>query len=426
MARTPLDLRQYIRAPDSEFWFELFREPPRPGKDDTQRRARLSRFALGAGVVFSWPYIIVPLFIKDLAISTLLAINLIALMFYLLGMWMASLENHRLARTLLVVTMQTQIFLLIMLTGQQLNMFAFTFVAAALARVLYSPLEPRQMVSFVCFPVFTLLLALTVFREPMVIFPDSVHWQLSVVRIGNVLVSLFCVLLILGVLEREVLRSEAELTDARERSDQLLYAVLPESIALQLKQRSGAIATRHDQVTVLFADIAGFTPWASRQPPDQVVALLETIFSRFDERLENTGAEKIKTIGDAYMVIAGAPEPCKNHAEVMARLALALMEEVQQIHDETGIPLSLRVGIHSGPVVAGVIGKVRFSYDVWGDTVNTASRMESHGEPGKIQISGETRALLPDIFVTEYRSKLDIKGKGPMDTWWLKEVVKTE
>lgn len=150
-----------------------------------------------------------------------------------------------------------------------------------------------------------------------------------------------------------------------------------------------------------------------------MVALLEKVFSRFDRLVAAGGAEKIKTIGDAYMVISGAPDPRRDHAHVIARLALQLLAEVDAVRLETGIPLHLRVGIHSGEVIAGVIGALRFSYDVWGDTVNTASRMESHGEPGRIQISDETRVLLGNDFRCEPRGNISVKGKGEMTTWWL-------
>jgi len=227
------------------------------------------------------------------------------------------------------------------------------------------------------------------------------------------------VVLVLAVFQKEVLRSERNLTVERERSDRLLHAVLPAKIAGELRDRDRMIADHHPQVTVLFADIAGFTPWASQQSPETVVGLLEKIFTRFDGRVRAAGAEKIKTIGDAYMVISGAPDPRHDHAHVMAQLALDLVGEVKSIRRETGIALDLRLGLHTGPVIAGVIGAMRFTYDVWGDTVNTASRMESHGEPGRVQISADTKACIEDRFECEPRGPVHVKGKGDMETWWL-------
>jgi adenylate cyclase len=201
----------------------------------------------------------------------------------------------------------------------------------------------------------------------------------------------------------------------------LLHAVLPQKIANELRKSDSMIANRHPEVTVLFADIAGFTPWSSKQEPEVVVSLLEKIFSRFDARLSELGAEKIKTIGDAYMVVSGAPDPRADHAHVIANLALALLEEIKLIRQQTGIALDVRIGIHTGSVIAGVIGAVRFSYDIWGDTVNTASRMESHGQAGRIQISQQTKERIAPKFNVEPRGLVDIKGKGEMETWWLVE-----
>jgi class 3 adenylate cyclase len=225
--------------------------------------------------------------------------------------------------------------------------------------------------------------------------------------------------LLVGVFNREVLNAENGLVEERARSDRLLHAVLPQKIADELRKSDRMIANRHPEVTVLFADIAGFTPWSSAQEPEAVVSLLEKIFSRFDARLSQLGAEKIKTIGDAYMVVSGAPEPRADHAHVIANLALALLEEIQLVRQETGIALDMRIGVHTGSVIAGVIGAVRFSYDIWGDTVNTASRMESHGQAGRIQISQQTKERIEDAFVVEPRGMIDVKGKGEMETWWL-------
>ncbi|HQV23196.1 MAG TPA: adenylate/guanylate cyclase domain-containing protein, partial [Agitococcus sp.] len=157
----------------------------------------------------------------------------------------------------------------------------------------------------------------------------------------------------------------------------------------------------------------------SQQEPEVVVSLLEKIFSRFDAIVAKLGAEKIKTIGDAYMVVSGAPDPRHDHAHIVARLALALLQETKLIRQETGIDLDVRIGVHTGSVIAGVIGAMRFSYDIWGDTVNTASRMESHGQAGRIQISQQTKEYLGEDFITVERGVIDVKGKGEMTTWWL-------
>ena len=203
----------------------------------------------------------------------------------------------------------------------------------------------------------------------------------------------------------------------RERSERLLLNILPASIAARLKTSDGAIADHSDDVTVLFADIVGFTPLSTRMTPHALVQLLDRIFTEFDALAETHGLEKIKTIGDAYMAAAGLPERRDDHAQAAARMAHGMLEIMARIAAETGESLSLRIGLHSGPVVAGVIGRKKFIYDLWGDTVNTASRLESHGVPGAVHCSAETAALLQANFRLDARGVIDVKGKGPMHTF---------
>lgn len=204
------------------------------------------------------------------------------------------------------------------------------------------------------------------------------------------------------------------LEEEHRRSERLLLNVLPASIAVQLKKSPAVIADRFESATVLFADIVGFTTMSARMTPEALVKLLAEIFSAFDALSERHGVEKIKTIGDAYMVAGGLPAPRADHACAVARLALDLQKALERWPE-----LKLRIGLHSGAVVAGVIGSRKFSYDLWGDTVNTASRMESHGLPGAIQLSEATRTLLGDQFILEPRGEIDVKGKGRMSVWLL-------
>jgi adenylate cyclase len=203
------------------------------------------------------------------------------------------------------------------------------------------------------------------------------------------------------------------------RAEKLLRQVLPEPIVRRLKRGQGVIADHFDGVTVVFADIVGFTPLAARLSPSEVVELLDEIFCGFDELALQHGVEKIKTIGDAYMAVAGAPEPCRDHAERAARLALAMRVLVRELAAAREIELAMRIGMHSGEVVAGVIGIERFAYDLWGDTVNTASRMESHGAPSEIQISAATREALGERFAVRERGAIEVKGRGTLVTYWL-------
>jgi adenylate cyclase len=211
-------------------------------------------------------------------------------------------------------------------------------------------------------------------------------------------------------------RANAELAHERERADRLLHAILPRSVADRLKTGPQVIADLHPAVTVLFADMCGFTELAGRSEPGEVVTLLDELFATFDLLASRHGVAKIKTIGDCWMAVAGLPEPRSDHAPAMAGLALDLLAEFDRLVARRGLHIRLRVGMHSGPVVAGVIGRERFAYDLWGDTVNLASRMESHGEPGRIHLSAATAALLGDAFVIEPRGPIQVKGKGPVHT----------
>jgi class 3 adenylate cyclase len=199
-----------------------------------------------------------------------------------------------------------------------------------------------------------------------------------------------------------------------ERSERLLLNVLPEAVASRLKRREEVIADRFPEATVLFADIVGFTPLSATLSPERVVELLDDVFSSFDRLADERGLEKIKTIGDAYMVAGGIPVPRTDHCEAVVGMALAMLDEVR--HRDG---LELRIGVDTGPVVAGVIGRRKFIYDLWGDTVNTASRMESHGLPGRIHATERVVARLTDAYRFERRGMIEIKGKGPMETWLL-------
>lgn len=209
---------------------------------------------------------------------------------------------------------------------------------------------------------------------------------------------------------------EKEIQREKELSERLLLNILPEPIAERLKKSHGVIVDHFDEATVLFADLVGFTPFAAQHSPEEVIEVLNHIFSQFDVLADAHRLEKIKTIGDAYMVVAGVPMPRPDHAHAIAEMSIAMQAFIGEIE---GGRFQVRIGIHTGPVVAGVIGRKKFSYDLWGDTVNLASRMESQGEPGRIQVSTETYGLLRDGYRFEKRGSTDFKGRGRMETYWL-------
>ena len=205
----------------------------------------------------------------------------------------------------------------------------------------------------------------------------------------------------------------SRLSFERERAEGLLLNVLPAEVASELKETGATVTRGFSSISVLFADIVGFTPMAAEMEPDEMVDRLNEVFSHFDALAVQHGCEKIRTIGDAYMVAAGVPTPTQDHAQAISSMALEMLEYARTT------PLSFRLGINSGPAVAGVVGTSKFQYDIWGDTVNTASRMESHGEPNRIQITQATYQLIKDSFETTLRGPIQVKGKGSLTTWYL-------
>ncbi len=211
-----------------------------------------------------------------------------------------------------------------------------------------------------------------------------------------------------------------KLQEEQRRSERLLLNIFPKPIAQRLKQGEYTIADYFAEVTVLFADIVKFSTIGSHLSPPELVDFLNFVFSTFDNLTEKHGLEKIKTIGDAYMVVGGLPLPDKKHAEKVAEMALDMFDALEQIRTQDGNKISMRIGISTGPVSAGVIGTKKFSYDLWGDTVNVASCMESRGIAGKIQVSDTTYKLLQQKFVFERRKgAIRVKGKGEMPTYFL-------
>ena len=217
----------------------------------------------------------------------------------------------------------------------------------------------------------------------------------------------------------------AELEEERSESERLLLNILPPAIAQRLKTEPGVIADRFDSVSVLFSDIVGFTPLSESLSAVQLVEWLNEVYSAFDTLVQVHDVEKIRTIGDGYMVAAGVPFPRDDHAAALTRLALDMRAHFTTLPPVGGHKVNFRIGINSGPLVGGVIGTHKFQYDIWGDTVNTAARMESHGVPGRIQVSAATYELIKHDFTCERRGTIDVKGKGEMETWFVEHPSET-
>jgi adenylate cyclase len=217
----------------------------------------------------------------------------------------------------------------------------------------------------------------------------------------------------------ELKRAREALKAMHQKADSLLLNILPQSIAERLKESERNIVDNFPEATILFCDLVGFTTLASQTTPSKLVSFLNGIFSEIDRLVEKYGLEKIKTIGDAYMVAGGVPDPRQDHAAAVADFALDLVGLLPQLADRAELPVQLRIGIHGGPVVAGVIGEKKFAYDLWGDTVNIASRMESSGSANRIHVSQVTHDMLDGDYEFESRGSVEIKGKGEMETWFL-------
>jgi adenylate cyclase len=270
-----------------------------------------------------------------------------------------------------------------------------------------------------------LLLSISGLLEPALTpapIPPTVRVVFFVLNVG---VTSFTVFMLLGYFLRQRDAARAALAEEhrqlgieREKSERLLLNILPAPIAERLKEGEEVIADAAE-VSVLFADLVGFTPLAGRLPPRQVVHLLNNVFTQFDELADRCGLEKIKTIGDSYMAVAGLPVPRADHAIAIAEMALAITQVMPLLNSKCGHDLQVRVGIDCGPAVAGVIGRRKFSFDLWGDTVNTASRMETHGPPNRIQVTERVVAQLSSRYDFECAGEIEVKGKGRMPTWYL-------
>jgi len=221
--------------------------------------------------------------------------------------------------------------------------------------------------------------------------------------------------------ESQLAESEAKLRAAQARSEELILSLLPASIAERLRTHGGAIADGIAECTVLFADLVGFSALSREIGPRALVGVLNRLFSEFDALCREHGLEKIKTIGDAYMAAAGVPDYAEDHPARAADMALAMRGVLERFNADTGMSLGVRIGLHCGPVIAGIIGTGKFAYDLWGETVNTASRMESHGASGRIQVSEAAALRLKRTHVLDERGVVELKGVGPMKTWWLLE-----
>jgi class 3 adenylate cyclase len=346
-------------------------------------------------------------------------LQLVYVVGYLPPLWL----NHRghpfAATTTLLLSSHLLAVSQVLVVGTALDVHLFFLLHTMLPFLLFAPRHNRAMFILSTLAGLDMVLAVA-FGHRLPHFGPTIAPDRLVILRPILLGGLFATLAMCAHYARNAtLLAEAALDRAHQRSEDLLLNILPPSIARRLKASDRTIADDFAGVSVLFADIVGFTKMSARLPPERIVDMLNDLFCKFDDLAGQLGLEKIKTIGDCYMVAGGLPEPRADHAEAVAEMALAMLGVVRELARATGEPLDVRIGIHSGPVVAGVIGKRKFIYDLWGDTVNIASRMESHGLPGTIQVSEASRALLAAKYRLQARGMIEVKGKGEMATWLL-------
>ena len=386
-----------------ERWFTV---PPGLSKDEE----RLHN-SVGVGLPLGWLVHFFYIFLFAYwGVWPLSVFNIFSVLIYTVAIYLWRQQRYVLATGLVMLEVILHYALAIILIGWGFGAQYYLFLNSV-AGVINTWYERRTIIFANAFYIMLFIggYYYTVFYPPLYTVPAL---QLAVFNILNIM----WIFIAIGAITRYLL---AETDRADKANEDLLNNVLPEPIAARLKKKESTIADGFQNASILFADLTGFTRLSLKLKPDDLVQMLDTIFSRFDELVDQYGLEKIKTIGDEYMVAAGIPIPREDHAQALANFALAMRDSLEEYNEIAGTNLQLRIGINSGPVVAGVIGKRRFLYDLWGDSVNTASRMESHGIPGEIQVSEATRDLLDGQFTFIDRGIIDIKGKGPMQTYLL-------
>ena len=380
---------------------------------------------LNAGTIFGIGIhlTVLPLFILTGAFF-IVAFNAISISSYLLALRLNRHGYHIVAVTIAVVELIIHQTLCVMYLGWDAG---FQYYLLAIPGIIFF-MPPGRIKAKLTLLVLTAIAFVCLIHHPRAFNPviEVNASFISAIADFNLLAVFAMLGLFVYFYSRAAEIAEVHLEEERRKVEELLHAILPAPIAARLKDRRDIIADGFSSTTVLFADIVDFAVLADKLSPQELVRLLDELFSDFDLLADRHGLEKIKTIGDAYMAAAGVPEPMVRHADAAARMAIDMQSVVGSFNATGGVPLQLRIGMASGPLVAGVIGKRKFIYDLWGNTVNIASRMESHGIPGEIQISDETRRELGDEFNLVDRGIVEIKGMGEMHTWLIKGVKKAD
>ena len=357
---------------------------------------------------------------SSLKLWTPILLNIAALGLCGIGFMLNRRGMHLLAKVLVLIVMIANCSHPAFMMGSNAPAHLWLIPTAVLGVLVFKPSERIPMVALVGLSLSVFVYLELVYRdlEPLVPLVKSPEVTQQLVHTSTIF-AIFLTLVLVGMMHQRFAHSETSLSQEKAQSERLLRAILPESIAQELRETGTTQAVRHEDVSILFADLVGFTQLAASMPAEDVVALLATVFERFDSLITECGVEKIKTIGDAYMVAGGVPESTPEHARNLADCAFGMLEILEAFSRESGLQLELRIGLHKGPAVAGVIGTTKFAYDLWGESVNLASRLESSGEPGRIHVSETFKNALANTMTFDERGEITIKGVGLTRTYWL-------
>jgi class 3 adenylate cyclase len=369
-------------------------------------------YIFGATVHGAW---IMLFFMLDISFLGWFNVGSTALFLFLL--WLNERGNVLLTSTLALCEVVAHQACAVIFIGWDAG-FQYYLGLSLMLPFLIQPTHLHLKIVFACLAAFTFIYLDLNWRKVEPIYQLS---PVILTRLGIINTSLTALNIVTWthIFNRNAERAKIQAMTERRKAERLLHNILPASVAERLKNNQEIIADHVDEATILFADLVDFTRVASDFEPRKLIELLNELFSRFDDLIESFGLEKIKTIGDAYMVAAGVPDPRADHADVMARLALAMLDELRRYNEQRGFQLDIRIGLHSGPVVGGVIGKKRLIYDLWGDTVNIAARFQAQAMINGIHISEATRRYLGPEFLVAERGMISVKGKGDMQSYSL-------
>lgn len=386
-------------------------------KDDPhfERVNRILRFGLPVFFIFHAALAVIFFFLQ---IPTLFYYNIGSVILYFVSMIICLKGHNHLPISLAYIEIFGAIILPTIILGWEMGTYIWIFIQSVTIFLAYK-WKPWIKISLVILNLLELIILIFILRDrdPQILLTSIQIRNLFYFNFFGLLISFFATFFYFNWSAE---KTEAALSAEHKKSRKLLLNILPEPIANRLSSGESMIADSYEQCTILFADLVGFTKLSATMRPEDLVNMLNEIFSEFDNIAQKWDLEKIKTIGDAYMAAAGIPKESKKHAIKTVYFAQDILECLNQINKKRGTKLQLRVGIHTGKAVAGVIGKSKFSYDIWGDAVNTASRMESHGVAGRIQISESTYKLVKDEITIETRGVQKVKGKGEMELYLVK------